>query len=113
MLSQYVDPDECEMSLDSKVLEEMAQKQPCLQSPRIQDVAITNFILALWGSRFKVVGKKLHGGGGGFFRSKETWGYAACKSILFRTSSLAKGIVFCNFSRVSENSLIIFSNLRK
>ena len=38
--------------------------------------------------------------GGGFFHSKGTWGCAAHKGILFRTSSLAKGILFGNFSRV-------------
>ena len=37
-------------------------------------------------------------GGGGFFRSTGTWGCAACKGILFRTSSLAKGILCGNFS---------------
>ena len=39
-------------------------------------------------------------GGGGFFHSKGTWGCAARESILFRTSSLAKGVLFGNFSRV-------------
>ena len=39
-------------------------------------------------------------GGGGFYHSKGTWGCAARKSILFRTSSLAKGILFGNFSQV-------------
>ena len=38
--------------------------------------------------------------GGGFFHSKGTWGCAAHKGILFRISSLAKGILFGNFSRV-------------
>ena len=38
--------------------------------------------------------------GGGFFHSKGTWGCAAHKGILFRSSSLAKGILFGNFSRV-------------
>ena len=38
--------------------------------------------------------------GGGFFHSKGTWGCAAHKGILFRTSSLAKGILFGNSSRV-------------
>ena len=37
------------------------------------------------------------GGGGGFFHSKGTWGCAAHKGILFRTSSLAKGILLGNF----------------
>ena len=32
--------------------------------------------------------------GGVFFQSKGTWGCAARKSILFRTSSLAKGYIF-------------------
>ena len=40
------------------------------------------------------------GGGGGFFHSKGTWGCAAREGILFRTSSLAKGVLFGNFSRV-------------
>ena len=39
-------------------------------------------------------------GGGGFFHSKGTWGCAAREGILFRTSSLAKGVLFGNFSRV-------------
>ena len=39
-------------------------------------------------------------GGWGFFHSKGTWGCATHKGILFRTSSLAKGILFGNFSRV-------------
>ena len=34
---------------------------------------------------------------GGFFHSKGTWGCAALKCILFRTSSLAKGILFRRF----------------
>ena len=38
------------------------------------------------------------GGGGGFFHSKGTWGCAALKGILFRTASLAKGMLFGNFS---------------
>ena len=38
--------------------------------------------------------------GGGFFHSKGTWGCAAREGILFRTSSLAKGVLFGNFSRV-------------
>ena len=41
-----------------------------------------------------------HGGGGGFFHSKGTWGCAACKGIFFRTSSLAKVVLFSKFSRV-------------
>ena len=41
-------------------------------------------------------------GGGGFFHSKGTWGCAARKGILFRTSSLAKGVLFSNFSRVKS-----------
>ena len=44
--------------------------------------------------------KQDHGGGGGFFHSKGTWGCAAREGILFRTSSLAKGVLFGNFSRV-------------
>ena len=39
-------------------------------------------------------------GGGGFFHSKGTWGCAAREGILFRTSSLAKGVLFGNFCRV-------------
>ena len=38
--------------------------------------------------------------GGGFFHSKGTWGCAAREGILFRTSSLAKGVLYGNFSRV-------------
>ena len=40
--------------------------------------------------------------GGGFFHGKGTWGCAARKGILFRTSSLAKGVLFSNFSRVKS-----------
>ena len=39
---------------------------------------------------------------GGFFHSKGTWGCAAREGILFRTSSLAKGVLFGNFSRVKS-----------
>ena len=35
---------------------------------------------------------------GGFFHVKDTWGCAAPKGTLFRTSSLAKGIRFGNVS---------------
>ena len=41
-------------------------------------------------------------GGGGFFHSKGTWGFAAREGILFRTPSLAKGVLFGNFSRVNS-----------
>ena len=41
-------------------------------------------------------------GGGEFFHSKVTWGCATRKGILFRTSSLAKGVLFSNFSRVKS-----------
>ena len=37
-----------------------------------------------------------------FFHSKGTWGCAAREGILFRTSSLAKGVLFGNFSRVKS-----------
>ena len=37
---------------------------------------------------------------GGVFHSKGAWGCAAHKGILFQTSSLAKDILFGNFSRV-------------
>ena len=42
------------------------------------------------------------GGGGGFFHSKGTWGCAAREGILFRPSSLAKGVLFGNFNRVKS-----------
>ena len=42
------------------------------------------------------------GGGKGFLDSKGTCGCAARKDILFRTSSLAKGVLFSNFSRVKS-----------
>ena len=42
------------------------------------------------------------GGGGGFFHGKGTWGCAAREGILFRTPSLAKGVLFGNFSRVKS-----------
>ena len=41
-------------------------------------------------------------GGGGFFHSKGTWGCAAREGILFRPSSLAKGVLFGNFNRVKS-----------
>ena len=44
--------------------------------------------------------RKGYSTGGGFFHSKGTRGGAAHKGILFWTSSLAKGILFGNFSRV-------------
>ena len=44
--------------------------------------------------------EEYRGHGGGFFHSKGTWGCAAREGILFRTSSLAKGVLFGNFSRV-------------
>ena len=40
--------------------------------------------------------------GGGFFHSKGTWGCAAREGILFRPSSLAKGVLFGNFNRVKS-----------
>ena len=40
--------------------------------------------------------------GGGFFHSNGTWGCVARKGILFRNSSLAKGVLFSNFSRVKS-----------
>ena len=39
---------------------------------------------------------------GGFFHSKGTWGCAAREGILFRPSSLAKGVLFGNFNRVKS-----------
>ena len=45
---------------------------------------------------------------GGFFHSKGTWGFAARKGILFRTSSLAKGVLFSNFSRVKSRQRYAF-----
>ena len=42
------------------------------------------------------------GRGGGFFHSKGTWGCAAREGILFRPSSLAKGVLFGNFNRVKS-----------
>ena len=41
-------------------------------------------------------------GGGGFFHSKGTWGCAAREGILFRPSSLAKGVLFGNFNLVKS-----------
>ena len=38
----------------------------------------------------------------GFFHSKGIWGCAAREGIPFRTSSLAKGVLFSNFSRVKS-----------
>ena len=49
------------------------------------------------------VGSQAHPrGGGGFFHSKGTGGCAARKGILFRPSSLAKGVLFGNFNRVKS-----------
>ena len=53
--------------------------------------------LIVWGQAYA---SYIDHGGGGFFHSKGTWGCAAHKGILFRTSSLAKGILFGNFSRI-------------
>ena len=50
--------------------------------------------------------------GGGFFRSKGTWGRAARKGMLFKPSSLAKGILFANFSPFSLAKGILFANFR-
>ena len=49
-------------------------------------------------------------GGGGFFHSKGTWGCAARKGMLFKLSSLAKGILFANFSPFSLAKGILFGN---
>ena len=49
-------------------------------------------------------------GGGGFFHSKGTWGCVAQKGILFRTSNLAKGILFGNFSRFSLGKGMLCGN---
>ena len=46
--------------------------------------------------------------GGGFFHGKGTWGCAAREGILFRTSSLAKGVLFGNFSRVKSRQEYAF-----
>ena len=40
--------------------------------------------------------------GGGSFHNKGTWGCAAREGILFRTSSLAKGVLCGNFCRVKS-----------
>ena len=53
---------------------------------------------------------EVHHGGGGFFHSKGTWGCAAREGILFRTSSLAKGVLFGNFSRVRSRQGYVFGN---
>ena len=50
------------------------------------------------------------GGGGGSFHSKGTWGCAAREGILFRTPSLAKGVLFGNFSRVKPRQGYAFGN---
>ena len=54
----------------------------------------------------------LNHGGGGFFHSKGTWGCAAREGILFRTSSLAKGVLFGNFSRVKSRQGYAFWEFR-
>ncbi len=46
---------------------------------------------------FKTLTSKGLPRGGGFFHSQGTWGCAVLDGILFRTSSLSKGILFCNF----------------
>ena len=53
-----------------------------------------------------------HKGGGGFFHSKGTWGCAARKGMLFRTSSLAKGVLSGNFSRVKSRQGYAFWEFR-
>ena len=42
-----------------------------------------------------------------FSHSKDTWGCAASKGILFQTSNLAKGIIFGNFSLDKDMLLAI------
>ena len=49
--------------------------------------------------------------GGGFFHSKGTWGCAAREGILFRPSSLAKGVLFGNFNRVKSRQGYAFWEL--
>ena len=48
----------------------------------------------------------------GFFHSKGTWGCAARKGMLFQPSSLAKSILFANFSPFSLAKGILFANFR-
>ena len=45
---------------------------------------------------------------GEFFHSKGTWRCAAREGILFRTSSLAKGVLFGNFSPVKSKQVYAF-----
>ena len=70
----------------------------------IIDSGIIGLNLFVWPFAFPAFCRRLSipRGGGGFFHSKGTWGCAASKGILFRTSSLAKGVLFGNFSRVKS-----------
>ena len=49
-------------------------------------------------SEITIIGGWNNRGGGEFFHSKGTWGCAARKGTHLQTSSLAKGILFGNFS---------------
>ena len=49
-------------------------------------------------------------GGGGFFHSKGTWGCAAREGILFRTSSLAKGVLLATLVELSLGKGMLFGN---
>ena len=57
--------------------------------------------------------RKLQLRGRGFFHSKGTWGCAARKGILFRTSSLAKGILLAILVEFSLGKGMLFGNFGK
>ena len=60
--------------------------------------------------RFSFSIAKRHGGGGGFFHSKGTWGCAARKGMLFQTFLPSQGYTFCQFYPFSLGKGILFGN---
>ena len=68
-------------------------------------------LISLQHYRDDTMGSERQCTGGGFFHSKGTWGCAAREGILFRTSSLAKGVLFGNFSPVRSRQGYAFWEL--
>ena len=69
---------------------------------------ITGFLLFVHIRAYSLDPK--HEGGGGFFYSKGTWGCAARKGMLFRTSSLAKGVLLAILVELSLGKGMLFGN---
>ena len=72
--------------------------------------SITPFFLKTEGKTSAFVRSHSRGRGGGFFHSKGTWGCAARKGMLFKPSSITKGILFANFGPLAKG--ILFANFR-